>query len=526
MKLENMKKNSRLRYLFTILNIVVGWHLLYEGIVKIMDPNWSSASYLVNAKGIFAGLFQRIAESPFLLQLADVINMAGLTIVGLLIFIGLFTRYASITGAILIGLYYLASPPWQPTDIGYGMEGHYLVVNKNLVEIIVLVVIAFIPKEWYFGVDNLIPLKHKTTRLQAVSVPEEMNHDVPKQAHDRRTVIKNLISLPFVGGFAFAVAKNHGWRSFEEDNLTAKTTGKDATTSPTIKIEDPVDLAQLVKPIPKGKIGDLKIGRIICGGNLISGFAHSRDLIYVSSMLKKYFTEKKIMDTFWLCEECGINTTAISARANETRILNDYWKQGGKIQWIAPTYPKEDNYRENIDFAMDNGASAAMIMGNIGDRWANEGKYELMANAIDYIKSKGVPAGLAGHDIETFKGAEEHQVGADFYMKTLHSRNYWSWKPEQPKDKMVVDNYGIDNYWDRYPDQTVAFMESLDKPWIAFKVLAAGAVHPKDGFKFVFERGADFACVGMFDYQVVENANLLTSILDDTNFKRTRSWMG
>ncbi|MFW6277540.1 MAG: hypothetical protein ACOC1J_02625, partial [Prolixibacteraceae bacterium] len=328
---------------------------------------------------------------------------------------------------------------------------------------------------------------------------------------------------PVLGGFAFAVAKNHGWNSFEEDNLMAQNV--DGTSSPTIKLQDQVDLTQLRKPVPKGKLGNLEIGRLICGGNLISGFSHSRDLIYVSKLLKTYFTEKKIMDTFWLCEECGINTTAFSARPHEVEMLNKYRKMGGKMKWIAPTYPKEDNYRENIDFAIDNGAEAVMIMGNIGDDWARKGKFELMAKTIDYIKSKGLTAGVAGHDIETIKGAEEHNVGAEFYMKTLHSRNYWSWKPEQAKDKMVIDNYGIDNYWDRNPDETIAYMESLDKPWIAFKVLAAGAVHPKDGFRYVFENGADFANVGMFDYQVVENTNILTEILEDKQFGRKREWM-
>ena len=65
-----------------------------------------------------------------------------------------------------------------------------------------------------------------------------------------------------------------------------------------------------------------------------------------------------------------------------------------------------------------------------------------------YIKSQGIPAGVAGHELATIKGAEEHNVGADFYMKTLHSRDYWSWKPEQEKDKMIIDNYSVDNYWD------------------------------------------------------------------------------
>lgn len=148
-----------------------------------------------------------------------------------------------------------------------------------------------------------------------------------------------------------------------------------------------------------------------------------------------------------------------------------------------------------------------------------------MAKTIDYIKSKGVSAGVAGHEIETIKGAEQHQVGADFYMKTLHSREYWSWKPEEVKEKLVIDNYSIDNYWDRNPDETISYMEKIDKPWIAFKILAAGAVQPRKGLRFAFEKGADFACVGMFDYQIVENANLLTEIFDSDNFSRSRMWV-
>jgi hypothetical protein len=90
---------------------------------------------------------------------------------------------------------------------------------------------------------------------------------------------------------------------------------------------------------------------------------------------------------------------------------------------------------------------------------------------------------------------------------------------------MVIDNYDVDNYWARKPAETIAFMESLSKPWIAFKVLAAGASHPRQGFRYAFENGADFACVGMFDFQVVEDANILNEILDDSAFKRHRKWM-
>jgi hypothetical protein len=90
--------------------------------------------------------------------------------------------------------------------------------------------------------------------------------------------------------------------------------------------------------------------------------------------------------------------------------------------------------------------------------------------------------------------------------------------------KEVIDNYGIDNYWCMDPGATVRFMQELERPWIAFKVLAAGAIHPKAGFKYAFENGADFCAVGMFDFQVGENVKLANAALQETG-NRNRAWM-
>jgi hypothetical protein len=77
--------------------------------------------------------------------------------------------------------------------------------------------------------------------------------------------------------------------------------------------------------------------------------------------------------------------------------------------------------------------------------------------------------------------------------------------------------------WDLHPEKTVEFMKGVTKPLIAFKILAAGAIHPKTGFRYAFENGADFICVGMFDFQVVDDVNTAIDVLPDTG-KRERKW--
>ena len=87
-----------------------------------------------------------------------------------------------------------------------------------------------------------------------------------------------------------------------------------------------------IKGLSMGRIGNIKISRLICGGNLITGLAHSRDLIYVSPLLKHYFTDEKVMETFQLCEECGINTAILRLDDHCIRILTKYWNErGGQI---------------------------------------------------------------------------------------------------------------------------------------------------------------------------------------------------
>lgn len=317
-------------------------------------------------------------------------------------------------------------------------------------------------------------------------------------------------------------------RSFIKKTIAAST-----SVGAALSLEEKALLAAPAEPAPKrlpvdtqsdfpmATVGKVKISRVICGGNLISGFAHSRDLIYVSKLLKHYFTDERIMDTMELCEENGINT--IIAGTGKARLFNQYWQErGGEMQWIGQCGAKEDDLYADIKKAIDLGATGVLLLGNHADEFARSGRVELIGKVVDFIQQNGLIAGIAGHNIRTPMACEEAGLNPDFYMKTLHSTRYWSSrKPDQHKD--VIDNYNIDNYWDKYPEKTVDFMKQVKKPWVAYKVLAAGALRPEEGFKFAYQNGADLLCVGMFDFQVVEDALIAKKILA-SDIQRDRPW--
>lgn len=503
-----------------LLRTLIGWHFLYEGLVKLLDPRWTSAGYLAQSRWLLADLFRWMASDPSVLRVVDLLNIAGLIAVGAALMLGVAVRPACLAGALLLALYYVANPSLEGLEFG-SPEGKYLLVNKNLIELAALAVLGLMPAGLLPGLGRLLSSPSGTgTAITApvrVQVPREENQWTLGGLAGRRELLKNLAVVPFVGAFVLTALRRHGWRSHEEAALARV----DTTSQASVRTASAATLDHLKGLAPKGRLGRLDVSRIIVGGNLVSGFAHARDLIYVSPLLKSYFHDDKVIETLWLCESAGINSAILRTDADTIRILDKYWKRGGKIQWIAQVYPRENDVVSNIDLALDHGAVAAFVQGGIADDFIKRGRLDLMERAMARIASR-VPAGTAGHALETIRSVEEAALPADFYMKTLHHENYWSSRrPEQTED--VISNKA-DNYWSLAPAETIAYMRGIHKPWIAYKVLAAGAIPPADGFRYAFENGADFICVGMFDFQVVENVNLVHQLFQQ-GWQRSRNWM-
>ena len=144
------------KLLLLALRLAIGWHFLYEGLVKLANPNWSSAGYLMDSAGFLRGFFYNLASDPDVLKILDLMNIWGLILIGLGLILGAFTRVAIVSGIVLMVFYYLSPPPFVGLKFAVPSDGSYLVVNKMMIEALALGVLLVFPTWMEWGVDRWI----------------------------------------------------------------------------------------------------------------------------------------------------------------------------------------------------------------------------------------------------------------------------------------------------------------------------------------------------------------------------------
>jgi uncharacterized membrane protein YphA (DoxX/SURF4 family) len=90
------------------------------------------------------------------LDVADIVVKYGLVAVGVGLIAGCFTRLAAVVGAGLLLSFFLAMPPLPYLPESPKAEGHYLYVNKNIIEMFALLALAFLPTGRWAGLDGLL----------------------------------------------------------------------------------------------------------------------------------------------------------------------------------------------------------------------------------------------------------------------------------------------------------------------------------------------------------------------------------
>ncbi|MBE9510205.1 MAG: DoxX family membrane protein [Bacteroidetes bacterium] len=153
--------------ILVVLRILIGWHLLYEGMAKLLNPNWSSAGFLMESKWVLSGFSEWVISNSDILKVVDFLNIWGLIAIGAGLIVGLFTQTAAISGVILLFVYYLNNPPLIGLEYVMPAEGSYLIINKTLIEAVALFVLVVFPTGSRVGLDFFIVQFKKLTKKEA-----------------------------------------------------------------------------------------------------------------------------------------------------------------------------------------------------------------------------------------------------------------------------------------------------------------------------------------------------------------------
>jgi hypothetical protein len=244
-----------------------------------------------------------------------------------------------------------------------------------------------------------------------------------------------------------------------------------------------------VSTLPRIRLGALEVSRLIVGGNPISGFSHAGP--ERTQAMLEYFTVARIKQLFAACEAQGVDTVIARVDAFILRVLAEYWREGGRIRWIAQTAPEHRDPYQNIRLARNAGASAIYVHGGDAGTLFETGKAEEVRARVECIRSLGLPAGMAAHDPAYHLEAQRLGFPLDFHMVCMYNlTGYLGRRDAEPKEEFA------------FADRAIALeaLRKLERPCIAYKIYGAGRLTPEQAYADVGRalRPGDGVLVGMF----------------------------
>ena len=268
--------------------------------------------------------------------------------------------------------------------------------------------------------------------------------------------------------------------------------------------------------IPKIKLGDVEISRLIIGGNPISGNSHVSSEL--NEEMEEYFTVENIKKTLFRCMECGINTMLLRSDRHIFRMMREFRRAGGDMHWIAQTAPEMISFEGNIWQIMRNRPAAIYLHGSDTDSLFMDGNYDEIKRRLGVIKRTGKSTGLCTHMPQVIEYAEEHNWDVDFYMASVYNLSR--------RRRISSAITGKANEGELFVDEDRALMykavRMTEKPCLVFKILGAtrrcGSYEEvRSSFVEAFNnmKPVDAVVVGMFPKykdQVYENACIVDEI--------------
>lgn len=250
-------------------------------------------------------------------------------------------------------------------------------------------------------------------------------------------------------------------------------------------------------PLPKVRLGDHEITRLIAGYNPIGGYSHLS--AHMSSIMRDWFTVERTAAFLQRCEALGINTFQFDITEKTMQALDIVWGSGSKLKFLClhGGRPNEEPLARVKDYR----AFAVAHHGGATDARFRAGRVESVHDFVKEVHDMGFLAGVSSHNPENIARIEDAGWENDFYMTCFHNVT-------RTHDEMIRE-FGAatvgEPFFDSDPEKMCAVVRQVKKPCLAFKILAAGRKCDtrnitEQAFKYAFEniKKSDAVIVGMF----------------------------
>jgi hypothetical protein len=236
-------------------------------------------------------------------------------------------------------------------------------------------------------------------------------------------------------------------------------------------------------------LGPLRVSRMLLGSNPFSGFSHQS--VERDQEMLHHYTSARIKQTFREAERAGLTGLVGRTDYHMMRLLLEYYDEGGALTWFAQTCPEVGSTEWCADRAKKFGAKACHVHGGVMDYLTAQGKGDEAKRGVEHIRKLGMLAGVAGHNVRVFEWAEKN-LDADYYMCCYYNPSRRDESPEH------VHGYN-ELYAEEDRKAMTDLIQTLSKPVIHYKVLAAGRNDPAKAFAFCRSkmRANDLVCVGV-----------------------------
>jgi len=248
------------------------------------------------------------------------------------------------------------------------------------------------------------------------------------------------------------------------------------------------------------RIGAVEVSRFIVGHNPPCGNSHlSRE---VDAEMRAYFTTERVVALYRRAEALGVRTFFIRGDYRMLEWVEQYRRAGGKMNVVGQTASEMHDIFSNIRVMAAAGVSAIYHHGTQTDKFWRLGRIDETLDYLKCMRDCGVAVGLGSHQPEVLDYAMQHDWDVDFYVASFYNIS------RQPRESSIVTGvaqYDQEQYLPEDREAMVSQIRRLNRPVLAFKILAAGRhcrtqEDVREAFRYAFAnlRASDAVVVGLF----------------------------